>query len=508
MSAQVLCVSCRAGTPAGDPNTPVICRTCGVSLPQPGTRAWRVSRGDAQFGPYTFAELATYVGEGRILPDDNVWHDGAAVQVPVNQLPLAPAAPAITAPPGTAPGAAAGAAPTVILPGKPSFDANALVGRVRREVTRALNWNLATVPVEPDEEAKLIANGVDEEDARRYLVWRRSVLLVVAFPTVLSGLLATIEFLGRDNSGLSGLGILLELLRIAALFALPATAWFAARCWDQHRRSRQILLYGWLAAFLTPLLLALFPFSWRVDMSGGDPNLVSQMSGLLGLVGAIAVYVTLMPAVLSLIPGVMRACLRIKTLIPESILPGIFLIAATPLYVLLFLVIFTTVNQLAGSLLLILAVLALLGAPLLYMLNAGIFIRPLRTPEEVAKVGQVQKLVLIAGAVGVGLLVLYAFSSSMMGRSLIGMSDRTSLMRPWSLAVIQFPIEYFLRSLFTTALVADLIMQLNLALWRHTQAFQAMPEAQAYDRLMSEIEEAGGDAQPTVVQPAAGSGPV
>jgi hypothetical protein len=34
-------------------------------------------------------------------------------------------------------------------------------------------------------------------------------------------------------------------------------------------------------------------------------------------------------------------------------------------------------------------------------------------------------------------------------------------------------------------------MLMNLSLWRHSQAFQASPEAQSYDRLMTEIEEAG-----------------
>ena len=68
---------------------------------------------------------------------------------------------------------------------------------------------------------------------------------------------------------------------------------------------------------------------------------VKHMAGL-SLLGAISVYVTLMPSVLSLIPGVIRACLRIKALIPESVLPGLFLIAAAPLYFLIFLVTFTT----------------------------------------------------------------------------------------------------------------------------------------------------------------------
>ena len=321
------------------------------------------------------------------------------------------------------------------------------------------------------------------------------MLLVVALPMLASALLATLGWAGRDRSSLSDLGGALEIVQLAALYALPITAWLAARTWDKHRRSRNILLRGWLIAFLTPLILALIPFAWRFDLSNADPTqdptqVANMMSGF-GLIGAIVAYVTLMPAVLSLIPGVLRGCLRIKALIPESILPGLFLIAAAPLYILFFLVIFTTINQVAGNLVLILAVLSLLMAPLLYLFNAGTFTRPLRTPEEIAKVGQVQTTAMIILSVGVGLLVVYAFTATIFGKSLVGMDEATSLMRPWSPSLFQLPLEYFVRSLFTTVLVADLFMQMNLSLWRHTQAFAASPEAQSYDRLMTEIEEAG-----------------
>jgi hypothetical protein len=376
---------------------------------------------------------------------------------------------------------------------------------------RSFNWNLRSLPVEPDEEARLIANGVDEADARRYLVWRRSVLLVVAIPTLVSALLATLGTLTTDMSSMSGIGILLEFVRLGGLFVLPLTAWLAARAWDNHRRSRTILVRGWLVAFIIPLVLALIPYSWRVDLTGGDANQISAANALLGFVGAVSVYVTLMPAVLSLLPGVLRGCLRIKALLPESILPGLFLVAATPLYVLLFLVIFTTVNQVIGDVLLILGIVALLGAPMLYLFNARTFIRPLRTEEERARVGAIQKMVLTVIGIGLGLIVVYAFTHEVvipgqMGvrrMALLGFDSTGSLLQIWKPDVIQFPIEYIVRSLFTTVLVADLFMLMNLQLWKHTKEFQASPDAASYDRLMVEIEEAGGAPQ----QPAAQAAP-
>jgi hypothetical protein len=508
---QIPCLRCRAGTPAEEDAAAVACAACGAALPAPAARAWMLLRGGSQpFGPYAIAEVARFLAEGRLQLSDEIWHDGATVRLALHRLPAAtlprgqsapaaptaaPAEPAAVSVAKAAQAPPAQPAPAPFQPAPAAPQGPSAGARIRLHFIRSLSWNLRSLAVQPDEEARLIANGVDEADARRYLVWRRSVLLIVALPMLVSALLATLGWAGRDRSSFSDLGGLLEIVQLAALYALPVTAWLAARAWDRHKRSRNILLRGWLVAFLTPLVLALIPFAWRFDLSNVDPTqdptqVANMMSGF-GLIGAIVAYVTLMPAVLSLIPGVLRGCLRIKALIPESILPGLFLIAAAPLYILFFLVIFTTINQVAGNLVLILAVLALLMSPLLYLLNAGTFTRPLRTPEEVAKVGQVQATSMIILGIGLGLLVVYAFTATIFGKSLVGLDEATSLMRPWSPSLFQLPLEYFVRSLFTTVLVADLFMQMNLSLWRHTQAFSVSPEAQSYDRLMTEIEEAG-----------------
>ncbi|HYD13350.1 MAG TPA: hypothetical protein VEC11_10930 [Allosphingosinicella sp.] len=497
-----------------------------MALPPPGDAAWLMTRtGSDQYGPYTLAQLAAYIAEGRILPGDGVWHHGATVRLNANQLPAfgvaapapVPAAP-IPAPLAPAPvpvePAAAPVAPVQPAPVPPAPVAEAQVyaapayaaatqgNKAGLHIKRAFNWNLRSLPVEADEEGVLIANGVDEADARRYLVWRRSVLFVVVIPAIIAALLKTIGMVTQGFEGISGTGILIAIAELMPLYIIALTAWLAAKCWDQHRRSRSVLMRGWLIAFLAPLLLALIPFGWRVDTSSLSGNQLAQMNIVASLAGAAVAYVTLMPAVLSLIPGVLRACLRIKALIPEAILPGLFLIAATPLYVFLFLVIFTTINQVIGDVLLILGVLALVGAPMFYMLNARSFTRPLRTEEEIAKIGSVQNLVLLVGGIGVALLVVYAFMAEPFGRALIGTDPQTSAIRPWDPNLFQFPIEYIVRSLFTTVLVADLFMMMNLQLWKHTKEFQASADAASYDQLMVEIEEAGYTApsQPTAQQ--------
>ena len=143
--------------------------------------------------------------------------------------------------------------------------------------------------------------------------------------------------------------------------------------------------------------------------------------------------------------------------------------------------------------------------------DARTFIRPLRTDEEVARIGSIQKTVLTVIGIGLALIVAYAFTHEVvipgqMGvrrMALLGFDSSNSLLQLWKPSVIQFPIEYIVRSLFTTVLVADLFMLMNLQLWRHTKEFQASPDAASYDRLMSEIEEAGGTPQPQPAAPTA-----
>jgi hypothetical protein len=461
--------------------------------------------GSQQFGPYTLGQMREFVASGNLIPADRVGYYGAAEWVTAGELPgLAgdgapaalqpqPAYSAATAPIGqTAYGVPAGGVGHAAA----AYGAQAAAGgqMATFHVRRALGWDLRAIEVEPAERETLLAAGVDEEDARRYLCWRRSVLTVVAIPTLLSAILALIGVLTSDNSARSPVGLSLEFLRVAALFALPICAWLAARAWDRHRTSRNILLRGWLVAFLTPLLLALIPYSWRVDLSSTDASMRGQMTAFVSLAGAAVVYVTLMPAVLALIPGVLRACLRVKALLPESILPGWFLVAATPLYVLLFLVIFSTVNQVAGHALLVIGVFALLGGPLLYLVHMTLFTRPLHEPAEIARIGQIQRNVYIVIWIGIALILLWAFTADFFGKSLIGLDERSSLVRPWDPDLIQFPLEYIVRSLFTTVLVADLFMLMNLSVWHHTKEFVGSERAATYDRLMSEIEEAGSRA--------------
>lgn len=561
MAQSIPCLRCRATTHAEDNAQAVSCSSCGLTLPPPHAAAWLVSRAGGQpFGPYTVAQLGGHVGTGMVVSTDSVWHDGAPGWVPVSELPALteaaaaqpPAPPQPPQPPQPAQpvqpaqdpyaGQPYGGQPQPAQPygqpqpaqpygqpyggqpqggqpyaGQPGYAdpygpygpgpyggaPSPTGGGVGLYIKRAFDWNLRHLQVDPREEAVLGARAVTDENARRYLVWRRSVLLIVSVPMIIIAGLALIDLFTRlysNGRSFSALGIIVLILRTGILFVLPVTAFMAARVWDDQRKSRRILLIGWLVTLGLPLLLALLPFSWMINTQGANATQIAQASTVLSLLGAMQVYVTLMPAVLSLIPGVLRGCLRIKALLPQAILPGLFLVAATPLYVLLFMVIFTTVNQVIGNFLLLLGVLALAGSAVLYLFHGGTFMRPLRSEEEFAKIGAVQLQSTIVMTIGLVLVLLWALTVEigipsqtgirMVG--LIGTSEATSMMRPWDPQLWQFPLEYISRSLFTTVVVADLFMLMNVALWRNTKVIEGTPEGENYDRIMGNIEEAGG----------------
>lgn len=502
------CLRCRATAETDEQAPEVSCAACGLVMPPPAAAAWMVSRDGSQpFGPYTIAQVVAYLGQSQVLPTDNLWHQGAPDWVHVGQLPALAGGPTPAAQHSyPTPGQAYVPQHQVNPFGAPAQPYGASAQPYGAPVAagpglglhfkRAVDWNLSAIEILPQERALLLANGVDDDHAGRFLIWRRSVLAAVVPITFVSALLAVISIITGDRSWseLSAFGILVDVLRVLSLFALPGAAYMAQRIWFRQRRSRNTLISGFLVAFATPLILGLIPFSWLMDLGAVNPTDRAQAALGAGFIGAILVYVTLMPAVLALIPGVLRACLRIKALLPEATLPGWFLVAAAPLYILLFLVIFSVVNQVAGHFLLIFGVLALLISPVLYVLNANTFTRPLRAAEDIRKVGTVQNMAVIISLAGVFMLVLWTFVGNLgfgpNSMSLIGL-EGSSVLRPWNPRVLQFPIDFFGRSLFTTVVVADLIMQMNVSMWRHDKQSEGVAEAAHYDRMMAEIEEAG-----------------
>lgn len=124
-------------------------------------------------------------------------------------------------------------------------------------------------------------------------------------------------------------------------------------------------------------------------------------------------------------------------------------------------------------------------------MSGGLFTRPLAPGADYARLVRVQWVVRIVFTIGVAFLLLWLVTGDVFGKHIIGVSTETSLVRPWNLSLLEFPVHYVANSLFTMTIVADLIMLMNLSLWQHPRRSWQSPEAKEYDKAMSEIEEAG-----------------
>jgi hypothetical protein len=343
----------------------------------------------------------------------------------------------------------------------------------------------------------------------RFLAWRRSVLVLVLLFTALTAAIDTAtRLVGGPGPSLDILlrlgpeagpvqqtlfGDLADLAWLLSFYAMPASALLAAAFWARPRPSRSILAAGWIVSFLVPVAIALTPWSWWTieppPPATPEDRLARQYERVAAGVGWGYYYVAVLsPAVLALIPGVMRACIRVKVLLPEAALPGWFLVAAAPLNGLLVMVTFVALAQVAPSPLLLAGMLLWLAAPLAYLACAGVYTRPITSAEGLRGVWRAQALAWALALGSAACLIAYAATWEIFGLRLVGLEPKSSLFRPWH--VVRYFLDFSGRALFVTVLGADLLLRATLSAWRDQRAFMASPAAAGYDRLTGELEEA------------------
>jgi hypothetical protein len=181
----------------------------------------------------------------------------------------------------------------------------------------------------------------------------------------------------------------------------------------------------------------------------------------------------------------MRACISTKRLLPESTLPGWFLVVAAPFNSLLLLVVVVALTQIAPSPLLVAGMLLWLTAQLIYLVRASAFTRPLCTSEDLRVLSRVQKVVWITLIASLAFLIAYAASWEVSGLHLIGMDSKTSLFRPWQIG--RYLLNLFGNSFYISVLGTDLLLWVCLSVWRQHREFTQSTQAAEYDRLMERL---------------------
>jgi GYF domain 2 len=471
---------------------------------------WYYARDGAQMGPVSFDELKAAAAGGKLSRNDLVWKDGTPDWVPAATVPglfagpsppPAPAAPsaAPTPPPSAAVPAAAARAPEAPLhdkwgapPGESAVPDD-IPSLAKEFIRRTVAPNPSAIGPTATESERLSAAGVLDPTARKFAVWRRAVLWVSVVPTAFAALFGLINVIDMEKSlkdMLSGFGIILFYLQALSLFALPATAVLAALAYDRLPHSTRLVLLGGLVSFGVPILIAFVPADVLGDPKTDPREAVGAAEGrrtALGFAFGIYFYLILTPLVLSLLPAVSRACVRVKTFLPESLAPGWGLVASIPLFVLLTLTVFVVFYQFFGNFLLIIGLLLWIGAPLLYLSKFRLLTRPVTESPDLAALARTQLMVVATIAAGMLLLVVYLFTAKVGGMTIVGTEKEKSLIRPWSLDLHAKWIEYIGRSLFLTVLFADLLVRMALSVWREERAFGATEKAATFDRTMSGV---------------------
>lgn len=478
---------------------------------------WHYARGQQTFGPLSWEELWRLAQQGGVQPSDFVlpagsreWQPawqirGLLPQTAVQALPepdsfsVRPGSDQAT---GYAPG---GYAPQPYAPSGPTFW-SVVWGHIRR----AFQWNLQKVEATPEERAYLSSQQVEDPTLQRYLVWRHSMLLVLVAPICLLALLSAIDFLTTGLEHLSGVGYLWAFLHVLLPFSMPAAAITSMFLWYRPRFTYRLMRVAWLVSFLGPIVLFLIPASllFRLEelvQPGGDVEAAGMGARFLFGIGIfVALWIYLPITLTSIALGVQRAGVRLKTLLPESMVPGLFLAASSPIMPLLFLPLFVLVSQLAGNVLLLLGMAALVASPLMYAFFAKTFIQPLLSDADFIRLHRVQLAVRILFWCGLGLFLIYALTAKIpipnlnaqpgeprvYEKTLLGFTAEGSFARPWSWRLLRWVlVELMGRALFTMVLVSDLFMRISGRMWTYQKQLATSERVKDYEALMERVHE-------------------
>jgi hypothetical protein len=383
-----------------------------------------------------------------------------------------------------------------------------------RHTWRTFAYDLRALPLTDHEANRLDRRGVEDDTARHYLTWRRSNLLVAgaatAFAATAHSLVALTFYLEFPNL-FSRLGVAVQTARHAALFALPVASFAALALWARPRVSYRVVLAGWVVSFLVPVLLSFVPphqlfalgrlteaqqqevveaaaeaVDFPVGLTAAAERVRQGLYLLVDVVVGAFFTLLLLPTGLSLIPGVFRACARVKVMLPGSSLPGWSLVTTAPLYSFGFLVLLVLVHQVTGSWLLLTSALLFATAPLVYLVKAPLLLRPAPREPSANTLRSVQMLSSAMGAGAAACLCVYLATLEVRfaGQTWrgFGLDPETSLVQPWT--VFQFVVEYLGRSFYMTVLVADMVLRMHCLVWAEGRPFLESPHHAEYEAAM------------------------
>ncbi len=373
-----------------------------------------------------------------------------------SRLPLPAPDVMASPPPGGMPFEIPPLPPMSLRPDRPFLEFAAL------SLRRAFRVRIEASELTPHEAAALDRAGVVQPSLRTFLAWRRSVLFGFASFLGLLVVLRAVEVFDkayvspavREPAGGTLQGLNIVLLLVDAAFC--GLCWWQWTKWTEWTKQRRLVTLGWLAFFLAPFVLYLYPLRTTLGDAGSD----SAGAGF-GMFFALQTLIVLAPRALALLPGVARAATVTKFLFPSSAVPGWLLVAVTPLYALFLLLVLLIPYQVTGSGFFVMALGGFLAAAYLVTKTALDLRGPVDREVITRTLGKIRTGYYIA--MGVGALFL-----------LVGLAELVDQLDMKPLTVVNL-VGIALANIWILTLVGTDNLVANLEAGKHIDGFTAPP---------------------------------
>ena len=294
-------------------------------------------------------------------------------------------------------------------------------------ITRAFMCRISLVKPTKDEAKALDEKNVTLDVLRSYYVWRRSSLRITMYPLLvgmISGLYDLYRQLNDSNTkaALNVFGRVLILIQNIGSTLLFIGVAFGFAGWDQLTISIRIVRIAFILSFIMPFIPAFFPLELTLNDETKDHYNDDATEGDLvrwKLAISMSYVLTLLPVIISFPGGVLRASLRIRWLLPESMLSGWILVIVAPFYSILICLTLIVVLQMAGDYVLSIGSWFVVLAPWVYVIRGSLFVH-LWTEEKKKQVMLAQRISGILTIVGYVIIIYFAFTEDVSGFVFVG----------------------------------------------------------------------------------------
>jgi hypothetical protein len=333
-------------------------------------------------------------------------------------------------------------------------------------------WQLRNIEL-TEKEVTLFANrnGFERNEImRKYLVWRKSSLLVAGIfltftaATSLLGMAISVaeeQSSEEPSSGdiFNGLGLMAEWSMLLSPVVLASAVWAAFYFWLRKPfTSFHVLTYGWLVALIMSLWPLVVPFRYFLSVELDFVPDVQDLDGTLEDLAQIAFRATvavlyainIFPVIVTVPSGIIRGSLRVRGLLPECSLAGWLIVITSPLYPLLVLMAMVLVSQLLGNVLLLLGSFVFMVAPTLYIFRRKLYTKPKLTAGEISQVNWNQRIISGLTLFGLFLIAVWALTDAELE---IGIEPSV---------VVRFILSFLGNQFCNTVVFADIVLRITM----------------------------------------------